>query len=575
MKRHLYVLFSLVILASFVLAACGSATPTQAPTMPPAATQAPAATEAPTAAMPAFQGMSVAAPDCNYGTADNPAEFKSIEAVDQYTVKFTLCHPDPAFLSKVAFDVFAIQSKNFLDANGGDSVKMSQTTNGTGPYMLKEWVQGDHITLVANPNYWGDKPHQATLIFRWSDQSAQRLLELQSGTVDGIDNPAPEDYATIQGDTNLKLYPREALNVFYIGFDHNIKPFDDVNVRQAFAMAIDRQHIVDLFYPANSTTADTFVPPSFNPGYTQGFKWYDYNPDQAKKMLTDAKFDFSQTITLSYRNVTRPYLPSPDKVAQEVAAELAKIGVKVKVNEEESTTFLDNTSAGKEGFYMLGWGVDYPDSTDFYDYHFANASNAQFGDLYPDLAAAIRAGAQVADPVARQADYDKVNQLIKDLVPMIPVAHGASAVAYKASVKGAYASPLGDEGFAAMDNGSDTFVFMQNGEPGALWCADETDGEALRVCHQLYDGLMAYEPGGVKVVPGLAESYDVNADASEWTFHLRQGIKFSNGDELSANDVVATFAAQWDASSPNHKGRTGTFDYFGAFFGAMLNAPKQ
>jgi peptide/nickel transport system substrate-binding protein len=572
MSNRLYVLLALFVLASMILSACGAAATSAAPAAP--VTEAP--TEVPTEAPEAvpFQGMSVSAPDCNYGTADTPAEFKSIEAVDQYTVKFTLCHPDPAFLSKVAFDVFAIQSKNFLDANGGDSVKMSETTNGTGPYMLKEWVRGDHITLVANPNYWGTPPKQKTLIFRWSDQSAQRLLEIQSGTVDGIDNPAPEDFAAVQGDSNLKLYPRSALNIFYIGFNNKIKPFDDVEVRQAFAMAIDRANIVKQFYAPTSTVADTFVPESFDPGFTPVFKWYDYDPAAAKAALTAAGFDFNQEITLSFRNVTRPYLPSPDKVAQEIAAELAKIGVNVKINQEESTTFIDNTTSGKEGFYMLGWGADYPDATNFYDYHFANANNLQFGDLYPDLANEIRVGAQVADPEIRQEHYDKVNQLIKDLVPMIPVAHGASAAAFKASIQGAHASPLTDEEFAVMDNSSDTFVFMQNGEPGAIWCGDEQDGESLRVCHQLYNGLMSYETGGVKVVPGLASSYDVNTDATEWTFYLQQGIKFSNGDALTANDVIATFAAQWDASSPNHKGRTGDWAYFGAFFGAFLNAPK-
>ena len=127
--------------------------------------------------------------------------------MDQYTVKFTLCTPDPAFPSKVAFSAFAIQDKAFLDSNGGDSTKMAAKPNGTGPYTVKEWVRGDHITFEANPDYWGDKAKVKTLIFRWSKEAAQRLLELQSGTVDGIDNPAPEDFATIQKDTKLKLYP--------------------------------------------------------------------------------------------------------------------------------------------------------------------------------------------------------------------------------------------------------------------------------------------------------------------------------------------------------------------------------
>jgi ABC-type transport system substrate-binding protein len=113
---------------------------------------------------------------------------------------------------------------------------------------------------------------------------------------------------------------------------------------------------------------------------------------------------------------------------------------------------------------------------------------------------------------------------------------------------------------------------MQSGEPASLWCGDETDGETIRFCDQVYEALLGYEIGGANVVPALAEKYEANADATEWTFTLRQGVKFHNGAMLDANDVVATYAAQWDASSPWHIGRTGTFEYFGAFFGAFINA---
>lgn len=517
-----------------------------------------------------FEPMKVSAPNCDYG-----GEFKSIEAVDENTVKFSLCYPDPAFPSKVAFSVFAIQDKDYLDANKGDSVALGEKANGTGPYKLVEWKKGDSIIYEANPDYWGTKAKVKNLVFRWSDQSAQRFLELNSGTVDGIDNPAPEDIETLKGDSNFTVYDRSALNIFYIGFNVNLKPFDNEKVRQAFAQAIDRQRIIDQYYPAGSSVAQNFVPDLLNPGFSKNIKWYDFNKDAAKKLLTDAGFDFNQEINLSFRNVVRAYLPSPDKVAQEIQGQLAEIGVKIKLKEMESATFIDDTSAGKEAFYLLGWNADYPDSTNFFDYHFANDNNKQFGKLFPDIVAPIKDAAKLSDAAARQKDYDKVNELLKVHVPMIPVAHGGSATVFKSSVKGAHASPLGNENFAVMDNAADQMVWMQNGEPAALWCSDETDGETLRGCEAMYEALLAFKVGGVEVEPSLAEKFTTNKDATEYTFTLRKGVKFHNGATLDANDVVASYAAQWDAASPNHKGRTGTFEYFGSFFGSFLNAPKE
>ena len=173
-------------------------------------------------------------------------------------------------------------------------------------------------------------------------------------------------------------------------------------MRQAFAQAIDRQRIVDNYYPEGSSVADVFAPPALNPGFEDAKPWYEYDKDAAKALLTEAGFDFTKEVKLSFRNVVRGYLPTPDKVAQEIQAQLAEIGVKVKIDQQESTTFIDNTSAGKEGFYLLGWGADYPDATNFYDYHFANDNNKQFGTLFPDIVENIRKAAKIADAAERQ-----------------------------------------------------------------------------------------------------------------------------------------------------------------------------
>jgi ABC-type transport system substrate-binding protein len=114
---------------------------------------------------------------------------------------------------------------------------------------------------------------------------------------------------------------------------------------------------------------------------------------------------------------------------------------------------------------------------------------------------------------------------------------------------------------------------MQNAEPIGLYCADETDGESLRVCEQISESLLAYEVGGVIVIPSLAVEYSPNEDATVWTFTLREGVKFHDGSDFDANDVVASWAAWWDASNPLHVGRVGDFAYFSGLFGAFLNAP--
>lgn len=549
-----------MLLLSMVLGACApQAAPTEAPA--PAATEAPAPT-----AWEAKYNLS--APDCSYG-----GEFKSIEAVDQYTVKFTLCFPDPAFLSKIAFPAYGIQSAAYLEKTGGTGDLLS-TPIGSGPYMVKEWVRGDHITMVPNPNYWGPAPKNKEFIIRWNAEAAARLLELQAGTADAIDNPSPDDFANIQADPNLLLLPRAGLNVFYLGMNNAKEPFNNEKVRLAIAKALDTQRIVDSYYPAGSMAAEQFVPPAMKPGYAEGIKWYDYDPEGAKALLAEAGFPDGFETTLGYRDVVRVYLPLPGKVAQEIQSQLAEVGIKVTIAPMESGAYLASVAAGEQYLFMNGWGADYPDPTNFYDWHFTGASKS-FGEPFPDVIEAIRAAAQIADPAQRDVLYAKVAELIKLHVPMVPIAHGTNGIAYKATVENPEVSPLADEMFNLMSvPGQDKFVWIQNAEPISLYCSDETDGETLRACYHIFDSLYWYKPGTTELVPNAAVSYTVNDDLTEWTFKLRENNKFSNGAPMDANDVVLTFVVMWDAANPYHKGNTGVYEYFVGYFAAFLNATE-
>ena len=568
-SRKLALLLSVVMLVGLIAGCAAPAAPASAPAAEqPAATAEATAAAAEAAPAGPFEPMSLAADSCDYG-----GEFKSIEAVDASTVKMTLCYPDPAFPSKVAFSSFAINDADYLQSTGGGG-DLIEKPNGTGPYKFVEWRRGDQIIFEANPDFWGTKAIAPNLVFRWSPESAQRLVELQSGTVDGIDNPGPDDFDTIKNDPNLQLALRGGTNIFYVGMNNTYPPFDNERVRQAFAMAIDRQRLVDNFYPPGSSVATQFMPPSIF-GYSEGQTWYDYNPEEAKKILTEEGVLPGFKTTITYRDVVRGYLPNPGVVAQDIQAQLADIGVEAEINVMESGAFLDAANAGKiDGFHLLGWGADYPDATNFLDFHFGEGATPQFGTGYQDIWDALKEGRTKATPEERQPWYDKANELIKQHVPMIPVAHGGNGAAFKADVEGAYASDIGAEQFGLMNpGGRDTFVWMQNAEPPGLYCADETDGEALRACEQVMQALLAYEPGTGKVIPSLASEWTANEDLTEWTFTLRDGVKFHDGATFDANDVVESYVVQWDASNPLHVGRAGDFAYFSGLFGQFLNAP--
>ena len=549
-----------VLLAlALVAAACGgddSASDTTTTTAAATTTTAgPTTTQAPD---PGFAG------DVLEGPCEGTQKIKKISAVDEFTVQFDLCAIDPAFLAKLAFLVHGIQPKEHLEATGGAPLR---NPVGTGPYSLVEWVAGDSVVYERFDDYYGTvAPHQ-TAVLRWATEGAQRLLELQSGNVDGITFPSTDDYPVIEGDPNLTLIPKPEANILYVAMTNTFPPFDNNDVRKAIGMGIDRQRIVDQFYPPGSEVARNFTPASVQYG-EDGDAWYDFDLDAAKQLLADAGFANGFDTTIYYRDVFRGYLPEPGAVAVDLQDQLADLGINASIEVMESGAFIEESQAGRlDGIYLLGWTGDYPHITNFLDFHFT-ANNPQFGVNDPSYTEPLAEASKLIEPGDL---YAQANNALKEFVPMVPIVHSATAFAYGADVQGAYAPPWGQVLFNLMDNGDDTFVFMQGNEPISLYCADESDGESLRACAQVIEGLYGYAPDGTPV-PQLATSCEADEAGTVWTCNLRQGVSFHDGSSLDANDVVASFTAGLDAASPLHVGNTGAWTYYDYLWGGLLNA---
>ena len=565
MKRKTWWLGALLAFA-LIAAACGSSDDTTTTTAAAETTTTAAEVTTTAAPDPGYEGLALDAGGCDYGGRVN-----TITALDEFTVEFDLCGSHPAFLAQIAFGVFGIQPLEHLEATGGAPLR---NPVGTGPYTLKDWVAGDSVVYERFDDYWSEPiaPHQ-TAVLKWVTESAGRLLELQSGNASGMTFPGPEDYATIEGDDALVLLDKPEPNIFYMGFTNTFAPWDDVRVREAVSLAMDRQRIIDTFYPDGSETASHFTPCSVTNG-CEGDEWPAQDVEAAKALMAEAGFADGFETKIYYRDVTRGYLPTPGNVAADIQAQLKEtLNIDAEVVVMESGEFIQTSSAGGlDGIHLLGWTGDYPHVTNFLDFHFAE-TNLQFGDPHPEIYEPLKAASQATDPVAAAPLYEEANNAIGALIPMVPIAHAGSAFAATADTAGAYAPPWGQVLFNRWDNGTDTVVFVQGNEPISLYCSDETDGESLRACAQVVEALYAYTEAG-EVVPHLAKECVSNQSLDLWTCTLNQNIMFHDGSLLDANDVVASFSAGLDAASPLHTGNSGVFEYYDYLWNGLINAPE-
>jgi peptide/nickel transport system substrate-binding protein len=569
-----------------VVAGCQSSIPlirTPAPA-------APTPTPTPTAIHPTFRGMTyppagdapcdeAKAPDDQH--AAYTGNLKRVGAEDAQTVVFELCEPDVAFLAKIAAPAFGINDtewlQNHVGANGGAPQTISTDVNGTGPYRLENWTPGTEISLARNDAYWASAADPERLIVRWDDDPRERVAEVQAGTVDGVDEVDPGGVTRVTDDVSLNLLPRAGLGTVYLGFDTTGSAFESEQVRQAIALGLDRRRIVETLLSAGSEVASHYTPCAVPHGCA-GDSWYDYDPTLAKETLSAAGHPDGFDTILHYPATGGPSLPDPTAVAEEIRTELLdNLGIRVSLVAEPDETYLADLDAGAiDEMHLLGREGAYPDVSASLDPRFGANASAEFGRPLSDVTKALSAGSATADDEKREAAYARANAGIRTHVPMIPIGHVGSSTAFRADVDGAVTSPLRLEPFSRMTPGDRRqLVWLTTHEPTGLDCPDETDTVANLVCAQVVEGLYAYEAAGTQPVPSLARECSPNKGLTIWTCALRRGVTFHDGSRLDADDVVLSFAAQWDAEHPLHVGRAGDFPTFDAWFGGFLNSPRR
>ncbi len=373
---------------------------------------------------------------------------KDLIALNYSIIVFKLKQPDATFLSNLAMNFCAAVSPTAVKKHRDDYFK---NPVGTGPFYMSEWLKDEKIVLHRNNDYWGSPPQLRRIIFRPIHDSSLRFLELQKGTVHGIDNLDPAYIKRINNDSQLKLLTQPGMNIGYLAMNMDRPPFDNLHVRRAINHAINRRALVDNFYNGMATVAKNPLPPTVW-SYNDDIEGYSYDPEKARILLAKAGFEQGFQTELWTMPVPRPYMPQPEKIAQAIQADLLDINIQAKLVRWEWGTYLEKVSRGEHPMALLGWTGDNGDPDNFLYVLLDKRSTripAQNIAFYRnnELHEILKKARTISARDERTKLYRIAQEIIFRDAPWVPLVHATQTAAFQKRIEGFRLHPTGTKWF--------------------------------------------------------------------------------------------------------------------------------
>jgi len=378
-----------------------------------------------------------------------------IKKVDDHTVKFTLKRPEAPFLANMAMNFAAILSAEYADKMMAAKTpeKVDTEPVGTGPFVLKRFVKDNSIRYDVFPGYWQGRAKLDKVVFAITPDPNVRFQKLKAGECHLIAEPAPQDLQAVSGNPNLKLMSQPGANVGYLTFNVEKQPFDKVEVRQAISHALNRENYLAVIYQGTATLAKNPIPATVW-GAAQDTKDYEYNVEKAKALLKKAGYPNGFETELWTLPVSRPYNPNGKKMGELMQADLAKVGIKVKLVTYEWGTYLEKTRKGEFPMAQLGWTTDNGDPDNFLG-TLLTCGAIDSGNMsrwcdksYDQIVTKAKA---VTDIKLRTLEYYKAQEMFKKNAPWVTLAHATVFRGMSKKVENYRISPLGTEDFYPVD----------------------------------------------------------------------------------------------------------------------------
>jgi len=383
-----------------------------------------------------FSWQTYSQPDVTYASSWTIAE--SVEKVDDYTVKMTTPDVNPFFLNEMAINWVMIPPKYYAEVGPAG---FAEHPVGTGPFMLEEWVKGDHVTVKANPNYWREGyPLVERVIFKPIPESATRLAAIRTGEADIATRLSSEEALSLMGEPGVQIIKTPLDRVQYIGFNNMSTgqgtPIMDRNVRLAINYAIDREAIVASLFD-NAAVALSNLFSTNNPGYNPD-EVFSYDPEKARQLLAEA----------GYPNGFETGLACPDgaylnvnETCEAVVGYLAEIGITTDLQLREANKHWDMEVAKElEPLFFDSWGSSNGEAIQ------RLRGMLDEGEAYanwydPELVALIRQTYTTVDPGERAKVYSEIQHKMFEDPPFLYLLQEVSFAAVNTRVSGLVVYP--------------------------------------------------------------------------------------------------------------------------------------
>nr|WP_307258835.1 ABC transporter substrate-binding protein [Kaistia dalseonensis] len=385
-----------------------------------------------------------------------PDLIKSIDKVDDYTVKFTLARPEAPFLANLAMDFATILSAEYADAmlKAGTPEQVDQVPVGTGPFSFVAYQKDAVIRYKAFPDYWAGKPKIDDLVFAITKDPTARWAKVQKGECHIMGYPNPADLEAIGKDPNVDLMQQAGLNIGYLAFNVTKKPFDDKRVRLAVTYAIDKDAILKDVYLGAGQPAKNLIPPTIW-GYNDKIVDYPHDVEKAKELLKEAGLENGFETDLWWMPVQRPYNPNAKRVAEIMQADLAKLNIKANLVSYEWGEYRKRLQAGEHQMGQLGWTGDNGDPDNFFFLLGCDAARPGGQNLAKwcnkDFDDKLKQARRITDKAERTKLYEEMQVIAHDEVPVFNIAHSVVFEPVRKEVVGYKVSPLGRHEFTDVD----------------------------------------------------------------------------------------------------------------------------